>query len=226
MALLLRYQHLTPRGSRALVAWAPPSAPEPAQLPGVDVLRARGILPAFPVSREDRYVRDWFADVWRSVKQGVLRACCHGELADDWNRELAFAREVRREMKRHVDVPEHTTVEEQVVQGVCRVNSNEVKHVPRLVAQVVVALRMKLGLGAMDRSIPGNVAVVRAEAAKMMREWNLRTKDAAAHLLEVERCFFEDDTHYRVTTWRARACRQSRFLAWFLGNNPGVKFDY
>ncbi len=105
-------------------------------------------------------------------------------------------------------------------------NDRTVKHVPKLVAQVVVALRMKLGMGAMDRSVAGNVSVVRAEAAKMLREWNVRTKDAAAHLLEIERCFFEDDTHYKLSTWRARACSKSRLVKWFLGETPITRFDY
>jgi len=85
---------------------------------------------------------------------------------------------------------------------------------------------MKLGMGAMDRSVAGNVAVVRAEAAKMLREWNVRHKDAAAHLLVIERCFFEDDSHYRITTWRARARRRSRFVRAFISGSDPPGFDY
>lgn len=223
MALLLRYRHLVPRHNNVVVVWQPPVAPDPAQLPGLAVLQERGIIPGYAV-RPPRvsFWRKWVD----AVKRGTMRALCCGGVADDWDREIAFKRDVRSEMMRHVGVTPHTTVEEEVCQSVLDTNRNEVKHVPRLVAQVVVALRMKLGMGAMDRSVPGNVAVVRAEAAKMMREWNVRTKDAAAHLLEVERCFFEDDTHYRVSTWRARACQRSRFLRWFLGQNPGTSFDY
>lgn len=118
--------------------------------------------------------------------------------------------------------------DETVQETVCRIvetNGHEVKHVPKLVANVTVALRMKLGLGAMDRSVPGNVAVVRAEAAKLLREWNVRKMDAAAHLLLIEKCFFEDDTHYRVTTWRARAAKESRLVRWLLGKPEQVSFD-
>jgi len=129
-------------------------------------------------------------------------------------------------MRRNLTAYADHTVVETVVAQVNAATTTEVKHVPRLVANVTVALRAKLGLGAMDRSVPGNVALVRAEAAKALREWNVRTMDAAAHLHEVERCFFEDDTHYRVSTWRARAAGRSRFMRWFLGVNKPVRFDF
>lgn len=121
---------------------------------------------------------------------------------------------------------EGRTVAAQVVADVNRLNAKEVHHIPRLVVEVVVALRCKLGMGAQDRKVPGNVSVVRAEAAKMMRDWNVRSKDAAAHLVEIERCFFEDDTHSRVTTWRARIAKESRFFKWVIGENSPVGFDY
>ncbi len=94
--------------------------------------------------------------------------------------------------------------------------------VPKLVAEAVVALRMKLGRGVMIRDGPtgaANLAVVRAEAARLLREWNVRNTDAAAHLYNIERAFFEDDTHYRVPDWRASAVKQSRFLRWFMSGN-------
>ncbi len=223
MALLLRYQHLVPRRASAIVAWQPPQAPHPSVLPTRDVLVSRGIIPSFNVEVRKE---GWFERKFRQFKRGILHAFCMSGTCDEWDREVAFKSMVAREMVTQVAVPADNTVEGVVREFVSEQTAGGVAHVPRLVAQVVVALRMKLGMGAMDRTVPGNVALVRAETAKMLREWNLRHKDAAAHLLEIERCFFEDDTHYRVTTWRARACRRSKFLAWFLGKNPETKFDY
>jgi len=101
----------------------------------------------------------------------------------------------------------------------------KVRAIPRLVASVVVGLRMKLGLDAMDRSVPGNVQLVRRTATRLLSGYNVRSVDAAAHLHLIERAFFEDQTHYRVSTARARVCRRSRFVRWLLGSEE-VKFDF
>jgi len=164
-------------------------------------------------------------DRWYSLKQAVLRCFGCSETADDWDRDQQWRRAAITEMRHHVVVPVGSTVESVVTEQVEQVCGDEVKHVPRLVVQVVVALRMKLGVGAMDRSVPGNVALVRAETAKMLREWNLRKKDAAAHLVMIEQCFFEDDTHYRISTWRARMAKRSRFVRWIVGESEPVRFD-
>jgi len=168
----------------------------------------------------------WWAQAKRSVKRLVMKCCCQGDEVQYWDREVAMDKAVRREMMKTLAPKPNMTLQERVVADVERVNAKTVKHVPRLVAEVVVALRCKLGMGAQDSRVPGNVALVRAEAAKMMRDWNVRAKDAAAHLVEVERCFFEDDCHYRVSTWRARGVRNSRFFKWFIGSREPVGFDY
>lgn len=161
-----------------------------------------------------------------NVKRALLLCCCRGDDADSWDYEIAMKRNTRREMMTTLHPENGRTVAAQVVADVNRLNAEEVHHIPRLVVEVVVALRCKLGMGAQDRRVPGNVSVVRAEAAKMMRDWNVRSKDAAAHLVEIERCFFEDDTHSRVTTWRARIAKESRFFKWVIGENSPVGFDY
>lgn len=168
----------------------------------------------------------WWVNVKDGFKRAVLTCFCMGDVVADWEADASFRREVAREMCSIVTADADKTVDETVVAEVHALNAQTVQHVPRLVAHVTVALRMKLGLGAMDRSVPGNVAVVRAEAAKALRELNVRTKQAAAHLLEVERCFFEDDTHYRVSTWRARACRSSWIVRRVLGESEPVRFDF
>jgi hypothetical protein len=97
--------------------------------------------------------------------------------------------------------------------------------VPKFAASVVVALRAKLGLGAMDRNVPGNVAVVRGRATRMMRDYGVRNHDIALHLAFVERAFFDDDTHFRVSGWRARMCKKSRFCKWvFSDSEPQMQF--
>lgn len=96
---------------------------------------------------------------------------------------------------------------------------------PRFVAQVVVALRCKLGLGTKNRSVPGNVELVRREACKMMRKWNVRDHDASTHLRWVERCFFEEDAHDRLPEWRARAAQRSRLMRWLFKDTP-PEYDY
>ncbi len=162
---------------------------------------------------------------WTQVKLSFLDLFGCKDLASEWRHELDWDRAVRGEMRTARDET-NAEAEAAAAQAVVEANRDEVGHVPRLVVDVVVALRMKLGMGAMDRSVAGNVAVVRAEAAKMLREWNVRHKDAAAHLLVIERCFFEDDSHYRITTWRARARRRSRFVRAIIGGSDPPGFDY
>lgn len=88
--------------------------------------------------------------------------------------------------------------------------TRSVVHRPRIVVEAVIHLRLILGTGAMDRKVPGNIALVRAEAAKYFRERpNMRRKDAAAHLDLVEECFFDDLTHYNTTRWRRRLEQES-----------------
>jgi len=168
----------------------------------------------------------WFVTQVRAAKRAILTLTWNSEIAECWEREELMNHLINREMLTTTRVVGLTPVHETVVAEVHRINKDVVSHIPRLVVEVVVALRCKLGVGAQDRRVPGNVSVVRAEAAKMMRDWNVRNKDAAAHLLEIEKCFFEDETHYRVTTWRARVARKSRFLRWFIGTNEPVGFDY
>jgi len=185
----------------------------------------------------------WWTRLADHVRRGVLKCFCMDDIIADWEVDAAVVRDVRNNMRKHVkvtgysfarphadpanDADNEVSVETAIGFDIKRVNGSEVKHVPKLVANAVVVLRMKLGLGAMDRSVPGNVAVVRKEAAKLLREYpGLRKMDAAAHLLLIERAFFEDDTHYRVTTWRARAAQKSRFVKWVLGTSDPPGFDY
>ncbi len=96
---------------------------------------------------------------------------------------------------------------------------------PRFIVQVVVALRCKLGLGAKDKSVPGNVELVRREAAKLMRTWGVRDTDASIHLRYVERMFFEEGTHDRLPEWRARAATRGKLLTWlFKREQPKYNF--
>lgn len=182
---------------------------------------------AVPITyREHDGVWSWWSQTKNTLSRATLTLCCCGHVVNDWDREITFDRAVRRQMLETNVVPEGQTMESFSSDMVNTLNKEKVQHVPALVANVVVALRMKLGVGAMDRTTPGNVTLVRAESARMLREWNVRTKDAAAHLLAIERCFFRDDTHYQLTTWRAKASRKSRFVSWILGKEDVVSFDF
>lgn len=151
---------------------------------------------------------------------------CAGDIADAWDIDSHFQHATSVEMCRAL-APQTNALPEKILSDhVATVNAQRLHHVPRIVAQATTALRMKLGMGAMNRAVPGNVALVRAEAARLLRGWNVRTADASAHLVAIERCFFNDDTHYQLTNWRARAVRGSRFMKWFLGSEDNVPFDY
>jgi hypothetical protein len=169
----------------------------------------------------------WYDTLGRTFKQALMRCFCFGEEVQLWERERAFDAETRRErvttLARYAD----HTVTETVVAATHALNEERVHQVPRFVGHAVDVLRVKLGMGAADRSVPGNVALVRAEAAKLMRDWNVRHRDAAAHLLLIERAFFTEGVHERPVTWRVDCTRRSRLMAFFLGradNNP--QFDY
>lgn len=101
----------------------------------------------------------------------------------------------------------------------------EVVAVPKLVASVVAGLRMKLGLSAMDPSIPGNREMVHKETVKLLRKYNLRDKDAAAHLRLIDIAYWKEDSDRLVVDARARACRKSRFVQWLLREET-VGYDW
>ncbi len=163
---------------------------------------------------------------------------CFGNADYDWSERLEVERRkaFRTEFARpaygqQIDVVNGTPVMETQEEAVCRVvrecNKDEVRHVPALVVHVVVELRMKLGLDAADRRIPGNVSLVRRETARILRGMNVRNMDAAAHLEMIEQCFFEDDTHFRVTRWRARAAAQGVFTRWlYNGSDSLPNYDW
>lgn len=97
--------------------------------------------------------------------------------------------------------------------------------VPAFISSCVVALRMKLGEGATDRKVPGNVELVKAETARLLREYNVRNADAALHQKFIIKAFFDDDTHYRVTDGRARLASKSRFIKWLLSRDEKPHYD-
>lgn len=97
--------------------------------------------------------------------------------------------------------------------------------VPAFISSCVVALRMKLGEGATDRKVPGNVELVKAETARLLREYNVRLTDAALHQKFIVKAFFDDDTHYRVTDSRARLASKSRLIKWLLSQDEKPHYD-
>lgn len=169
----------------------------------------------------------FWEETGRVFKQALMKCFCFGEEVALWERQREFDGETSRERTTTLKMYADHTVTETVVQELHEVNSEVVHQVPRFVGHAVDVLRVKLGMGAADRSVPGNVALVRAEAAKLMRDWNVRHRDAAAHLLLIERAFFTSGVHERPTTWRVDSTRRSRLMAFFLGRaDTSPQFDY
>ncbi|QKE44130.1 hypothetical protein 1 [Forsythia suspensa tombusvirus] len=171
--------------------------------------------PTLRVSVEKRVPRGCWESIVGWLRRFALVCICLGDVSEDWVVDEAIRAEVSAEMLESdggvVDVGPAIADE----CGLAKVGggSHAVVHVPRFVAASVATLRVKLGLGVMETGGAvgaANLALVRREAAKLMRDWGVRDMDGAAHLLLIERAFFEDDTHYHTTLWRERAVKRSR----------------
>lgn len=171
--------------------------------------------PTLRVSVEKRESRGCWGSIVHWFRRFALVCICLGSVRDDWVVDEAIRAEVSAEMlESDGGVGEiGPAIADEC--GLAKVSggSHAVVHVPRFVAASVAALRVKLGLGVMETGGAvgaANLALVRREAAKLMRDWGVRDMDGAAHLLLIERAFFEDDTHYHTTLWRERAVKKSR----------------
>ena len=100
----------------------------------------------------------------------------------------------------------------EVVRNANRITECGAKFVPDLIAKVVVTIEQKYGHTLKNRSVPGNVSIVRQQAAKLMREAGVREETLAANLEYVERAYFEDRSRYGVANWDAVAVQQSSWL--------------
>lgn len=195
--------------------------PEPVDDGGVDNIAAP-VAYAIPIKSDGFWDR-----VSRTVKQSVMKCFCLDDEVGLWDRQDAFDKDVARERLVTLEHYRGMSVTESVVKQLHDINHLEVKQVPRFVGHVVDALRIKLGMGAADPTVPGNRELVRREAAKIMRDWNVRHRDAAAHLLLVERAFFTEGVHERPTTWRVDSIKRSRLLTCLIGERGlEPKFDY
>jgi len=202
----------------------------------------------FKVPRTTLYSR--WETITNGWKQAWLRCFCLGDAVDEWVCDDDFRQEVRDEMLLSCAVTSSGGSDEDQSQSdnaseaeapelgrvLCETyntsresgGTHHVEVVPRIVALCVVALRMRLGLGATRRTGPqgpGNVAMVQQEAPRMLKSWGMRDMDAAAHLYPIQRAFFEEDAHFRVPTWRARACAKSPFVRWVLGKSEPLSLD-
>lgn len=171
------------------------------------------------------------------VREGAERPCaecrlecvksclwlsCNRDLMVDCEEDQAIRREVSTELMYSYNAEAAGSEIQQALDhaGLSgEVDTHRVFVSPRLVAQVVVALQMKLGRGAKVNTGPegpGNIALVRREIPKLLRKYNVRYTDACAQIDYIERCFFEDSTYERVPNWRQRASRRGRFVGWFV----------
>jgi len=86
-----------------------------------------------------------------------------------------------------------------------------VRIVPRFAAAVIAEMRCRLGQ--LNVGVPGTRLIVEREATRLMRNYNVRSVDAAAHLPLIVREYFLADVHYRVATHEARMTRFQRWMA-------------
>jgi len=156
--------------------------------------------------------------VWDRVSKWALRFIGDGDLVDDWELDSTI-REHTQQFLVENDSEEILTRDLEGITGRQGV-------VPKLVAKVVVVIESRHGLGLKDRSVPGNVALVRKLAVKIMREMNVRPKCIGVNALYVEKVFFEDDSRYTVPQWRKEALKRGRLTRWLVGqrNPPTLSF--
>nr|WBY66490.1 MAG: hypothetical protein [Eriocheir sinensis tombusvirus 2] len=156
----------------------------------------------------------FFGNMVVSVKKTILKCIGAGDLVRDWEADTAFRNAVSREMTISRDYGSKGPAALLQKKG-----DAPVEVYPHFAAAVAVGLRMKLGVGAMVRT-PDNIALVRREIPRMLRDYNVRQMDLAAHLDVIEAAFFDDQTHGRVARWRSRAARRNRFVRWLVGQQP------
>lgn len=159
------------------------------------------------------------AECWLSALS-CLPWSVDDDIVEHMDRCDAFAVEVERCMLYAPPTQAEVVAE---CEALARCNG-PVRPIPRLVASAVVGLRMKLGRSAMDKDVEGNIHLVRRTATRLLKGYNMREVDAAAHLELIEEAFFGDDTHYFVGRARSRACKKSKFVKWLLGSER-VGFD-
>lgn len=164
---------------------------------------------AFPVVGVDVHSHAleerWWQTFSKGVRRAALRCFCAGDTVRDWDRDELVRELIRNKLLTNTSLSE-------VVRNANRITECGAKFVPDLIAKVVVLIENKFGHSLKNRSVPGNVAIVRQQAAKLMREAGVREETLAANLEYVERAFFEDRSRYGVANWDAVAVQQSNWL--------------
>lgn len=160
--------------------------------------------------------------MWECVARFLMSKFCPSDLEDmdydaEVRREVSVAMSTTYASNASENIIKRTIAEYELAETTEVVEDRPAEVVPKFAASVVVALRAQLGRGAMDRNVPGNVQVVRGRAIRLMRDYGVRHNDVSLHLEFIERAFFDDDTHYRVSGWRQRICKNSRFCKWAFG---------
>jgi len=164
---------------------------------------------AFPVTGVDVHSHAleerWWQTMSRNVRRAALRCFCAGDTVRDWDRDEMVRELIRGKLLVNTSLTE-------VVHNSNRITECGAKFVPDLIAKIVVLIENKFGHSLKNRSVPGNVAIVRQQAAKLMREAGVREETLAANLEYVERAYFEDRSRYGVANWDAVAVQQSNWL--------------
>ncbi len=152
------------------------------------------------------------ASIWRILLSWWIGAQDEHDLQVEEHFEQACS-EMALDGTFATDAAEKEAIEAELQTG------NEVKECPRFAVHVAMALRAKLGVGALDRNVPGNVVLVRSRIAAALKDYNVRSRDKAAHMALIENIFFEDDTYTHVTQTRKRLAMRSKFAKWLLGDS-------
>lgn len=100
------------------------------------------------------------------------------------------------------------------------VPSTRAKVSPKLVANIAMAIRVRLGQR--PRGTPGNWELVERECLRLMRDHNMRNVDSCVHLPHVLNAYFDEDVHYRVPTSKSRI---SKWILRALGEAEPPRFE-
>lgn len=164
----------------------------------------------------DQHVGDIFIVEPRKLSWGewVLRMIVGKKERANFEKMDAFELAVQEEMVGMTTTDAETVAEVEKELHECPTGRRVA--LPKLVAYAACAIRAKFGESIKDKSIPGNVELVRSRIAVLMKDLNVRHCDRDAHALLIESCVFEEDVFSRIPQTRQRMAARSWVYRWLL----------